>query len=431
VLSTDFLEILCALEPAIRSARPGELGSVRFPFLRRLVSLGDSGTGAVEPWAEFLARGRSVPQAIAEATAASVQPSDPGLLFFSSGTTDRPKGVLHSHRGVAIQLWRWRRLYDDLEPDVRCWQANGLFWSGAFSMGVGVTFSHGGTLVMQPTFAAPEALELMQSERVNVPLCWPHQWARLTEAPNWSDVDLSGMCHVDRASPLAQHPTIRTDWIEPKAYGVTETFTIVTGYPATSPAEQIRGSFGPPLPGVTLKIVDPLTGEIVPRGERGEIAVKGPTLMLGYLGVPLDETLDVDGFFHTGDGGHLDESDLLFWEGRLTDVIKTGGANVSPREVDGVLAGHPDIRVAQTVGVPHATLGEMVVACVVVHEGAGFDEDALRAFLREKLASYKVPRRILAFRDEELALTGSAKVKASELREMAIRRLDAAMEVRR
>ena len=126
---------------------------------------------------------------------------------------------------------------------------------------------------------------------------------------------------------------------------------------------------GEPLPGNTLKIVDPLTGAIVPRGERGEIAVKGPTLMLGYIGIPLDETLDEEGFFRTGDGGYIDERGRLFWEGRLNDIIKTGGANVSPVEVDGVLADHPGVKVSQTVGVPHETLGEMVVACVVPQRG--------------------------------------------------------------
>jgi acyl-CoA synthetase (AMP-forming)/AMP-acid ligase II len=182
-------------------------------------------------------------------------------------------------------------------------------------------------------------------------------------------------------------------------------------------------SYGAPLPGNTLKIIDPETGALVPRGARGEIAVKGPTLMLGYVGIPLDETLDAEGFFHTGDGGHVDESGLLHWEGRLSDVIKTGGANVSPREVDAVLCTHPGIKLAQTVGVPHETLGEMVVTCAVARDGAALDEASIRDFLKERLASYKVPRRVLFFREEELALTGSAKVKSGLLRELAARRL--------
>ena len=164
------------------------------------------------------------------------------------------------------------------------------------------------------------------------------------------------------------------EWYEPgHAYGNTETFTITTGYPANTPPDVHAESFGVALPGVTLKITDPLTGSVVPRGRAGEISVKGPTLMLGYIGTPLDETLDAEGFFPTGDGGYLDDAGRLYWQGRLTDIIKTGGANVSPREVDETLIAHSGVKVAQTVGVPHQTLGEVVVSCVVPHDGVMLD----------------------------------------------------------
>jgi fatty-acyl-CoA synthase len=244
------------------------------------------------------------------------------------------------------------------------------------------------------------------------------------EAPNWSKVDLSSLHYVDANGPMARHPTVSTGWSEPKwAYGNTETFTINTCFPSDTPADVAEGTHGVPLPGNTLKIVDPETGATVAQGERGEIAVKGPTLMLGYVDVPIDETLDDEGFFHTGDGGYLDGAGRLVWEGRLTDIIKTGGANVSPLEIDGVLALYPGVKVGRTVGVPHPTLGEIVVSCVVPHEGAALDEPAIRDFLKERLASYKVPRRVLFFREDELSMTGSAKVKSSRLRELAAKRL--------
>jgi fatty-acyl-CoA synthase len=424
VLTKDFAGMLAELAPEIRSARPGQLVSPAFPFLRRLAIAGDApGGGAIESWSELLDRGRAIPDAIIEAASATVLPSDAGVLFFSSGTTDEPKAVLSSHRAVAIQWWRWGRLYDNVGSDARCWPANGFFWSGVFSMALGVTFTRGGSLVLQPTFAAAEALELIQAEAVSLPMCWPHQWSRLSEAPNWAEVDLRSLRHVDRDSPLGRHPTVCTDWREPRGYGVTETFTINAGYPASAPREVVGESYGAPLPGNTLAIVDPETGAVMPRGGRGEIAVKGPTLMLGYVGIPIDETLDAQGFFHTGDGGYVDESGLLYWEGRLSDVIKTGGANVSPREVDAVLNSHPGIKIAQTVGVPHETLGEIVVACAVARDGAALDEASIRGFLKQRLASYKVPRRVLFFREDELELTGSAKVKSGMLRELASRRL--------
>jgi acyl-coenzyme A synthetase/AMP-(fatty) acid ligase len=423
VLKRSFVEMLCDLEPAIRTTPAGQLISTRFPFLRHLAAVGSDPQGAIERWSEFLERGRSIPETLVDVRAASIRPSDAAVLFFSSGSTSKPKGILSAHRGVAIQLWRYRRILD-LEGDIRCWTANGFFWSGNFIMAIGGTFTAGGAIVLQPTFQATDALELMQAERVNYPVAWPHQWAQLEEAPNWSTVDLSSVHYVDRASPLARHPTVSTSWREPNwAYGNTETFTISTGFVAGTPEEVIAGSHGEVLPGNTIKIVDPMTGAVLARGERGEIAVKGPTLMLRYIGIPIDETLDADGFFRTGDGGYLDELGRLFWEGRLTDIIKTGGANVSPLEVDAVLATVPGIKVARTVGVPHETLGEMVVACVVPSEGSALDEASIRNFLREHLASYKVPRRILFVGDEELSLTGSAKIKAGDLRLLASERL--------
>src|SRR5207302_9336449 len=166
------------------------------------------------------------------------------------------------------------------EDNVRCWVANGFFWSGNFALALGATLASGGALVLQPTFRAAEALELMQAERVNFPFAWPHQWAQLESAPNWNRVDLSSIRFADFNSPFARHPTVSSKWFEPgHAYGNTETFTITTCFPANTPPEVHAGSSGEALPGVAIKIVNPLTGAFVPRRERGEICVKGPTLM--------------------------------------------------------------------------------------------------------------------------------------------------------
>jgi fatty-acyl-CoA synthase len=426
VLKRDFAEVLGEIEPLILRAAPGRLASTRLPFLRRLAVVGDpsaSGSGAIESWSDFLAHGKSIPRELVEATAATVTPANAGVLLFSSGSTSKPKGILGSHRQITIQCWRWRRMLG-LGDDVRSWTANGLFWSGNFGMALGATFASGGALVLQSTFNPVEALVLMQAERVTMALAWPHQYAQLTAAANWNDVDLSSLRYVDANLPLAGHPTVSTDWTEPRwAYGNTETFTLSCAFPARTDPEVAGESHGEPLPGNTLKIVDPHSGCIVLRGERGEIAVKGPTLMLGYIDVPLDETLDEEGFFRTGDGGYMDARGRLFWEGRLTDIIKTGGANVSPLEIDGVLATCPGVKIGQTVGVPHDTLGEMVVTCVVPHADVVLDEAGIREYLKQRLASYKVPRRVLFLREEDLSMTGTAKVKSTALRELAAQRL--------
>lgn len=423
VAGKDFGAILGDLEPALEAAGPGELESTKFPFLRRLAVVGRDMGGAVESWGDFLAHGQSVPLAIVEATAATVKPADTGVLFFSSGTTSQPKGVLHAHRAVAIQWWRWPRIFG-VADDVRCWTANGFFWSGNFSLLIGNGLTTGGTLVLQSTFQAEEALELIQAERVTLPVASPHQAARMEASANFSQVDLSSLRYIDERSPLAKHPTVTAKWRLPPSFGTTETLTINCSFPNNVPSDEESGH-GMPLPGNTLKVINPATGAVVPRGQRGEIAIKGPTLMLGYLGKPADETLDPEGFYRTGDGGYVTEAGWLFFEGRLSDIVKTGGANVSPIEIDTAIRTYPGVKVTQTVGVPHETLGEMVVACIVPHEGVALDEAAIRDFLKERLASYKVPRRILFLRDDELSMTGSAKVKAGDLRKLVAQRLAA------
>jgi acyl-coenzyme A synthetase/AMP-(fatty) acid ligase len=355
-----------------------------------------------------------------------VKPADPAVLFFSSGSTGKPKGILNAHRGVNIQSWRWVRIYN-FQPDipVRTWAPNGLFWSGNFSIALGGTFAAGGALILQRTFDPAEAIPLMAAEKVTFAYCWPHQWAQLEEAPGWDDADLSSFYYFEPGQNLRRpQKSISTPWIEPHGtYGATETFTISAAYPCGSPEELWKGCNGGALPGNTIKIVDPETGKTLKRGETGEIAVKGPTLMLGYIGIPNDEALDEDGYYHAGDGGFIDERDRLTFQGRINDIIKTGGANVSPVEIDWCLCNCPGVNLCKTTGVPHETLGEMVVSCVVRSEGHDLSEADVIQFLKARLASYKVPRKVLFIEQGDVDFTDTAKIKPAEAKAFAQRKL--------
>jgi fatty-acyl-CoA synthase len=265
----------------------------------------------------------------------------------------------------------------------------------------------------------------MEVERATLPYCCPHQWAQLEAEPGWEDADLSSFHYLDTERNLRRlQKSISTTWLEPRAsYGATETFTISASFPVGTPRELWEGNNGAPLPGNTIKIVDPQTGRILRRGETGEIAVKGPTLMLGYIGVPREEAFDAEGFYRSGDGGHIDDQGRLFFAGRINDIIKTGGANVSPVEVDWVLAACPGVKLRKTTGVPHETLGEMVVSLIVPEPGRELLEADALTYLKHRLASYKVPRRILLISEAELNLTGTAKIKPAEARSLALRKL--------
>jgi len=433
VVGKDFLAILKSIDPAIgTAATPGLLASARNPFLQRLVCVpqdtdvpGDQGFipgGAIERWDEFLARGNFIGDALVLARADALTPTDPGGIFFSSGTTSQPKGIMHAHRAFAIQWWRWGWTMGWPGP-IRVWTGNGLFWSGQTVLMLGIGFSTGGTVILQRTFEAREALRLIECERVSFMIGRPHQWAQLQTAPGWAAANLSRVKYITRGELIWQHPTVDTDWVVPMAFGTTETMTVCTGFPSDASTELRADSSGVPYPGNTLKIVDPATRALLPVGELGEMCIKGPTLMMGYLGKAPEECFDAEGFFPTGDAGYVDARGRFFWKGRMTSMIKTGGANVSPEEVDEVIALFPGVRRSQTVGIPDDLLGEKVVACVVPRSDASLDENAIRAFVKERLASFKVPKHVLFLSEGDLAVTGSEKIKLAELREMALRRL--------
>ena len=205
--------------------------------------------------------------------------------------------------------------------------------------------------------------------------------------------------------------------------GTTETMSICTCIGREASEADYAGSFGLPLPGNTLKIVDPMSGKVLPLGAIGEMCVKGPTLMSHYLGKSPEDCFDAEGFFCTGDSGRVDEQGRFFWLGRMTAMIKTGGANVSPEEIDEILANWPGVKRVQTVGVDDDLLGERVVTCIVPVEGASIVEDDMIAHLKARLASYKIPRQVLICTEQDFAITGNEKVKPADIRAMAEQRL--------
>jgi acyl-CoA synthetase (AMP-forming)/AMP-acid ligase II len=288
---------------------------------------------------------------------------------------------------------------------------------------MGATLAGGGTLVLQERFEASEALRILSAQRVTAAHAWPHQQAAMEDHPTWLSTDLSSLRQVEAFGPFGRHPSVQAadPWTARAAFGLTETFTIISSDPADTIQDGDDIHSGHILPGNSIRIVDPSTGVAQPSGADGEIWVKGPTLMKGY--VKQGSGVDDNGWFHTGDAGFVDANGRLHWTGRTSDLIKTGGANVSPTEIEEVLVRHPKLKVGLAVGVPDPLLGELVVVCAVAHEGAVVSEADIQSFLRGRLASYKIPRRVLFFQDADLAFTGSAKVRVDALRALAGARL--------
>jgi fatty-acyl-CoA synthase len=409
----------------------GALLGDALPALRIVACLGPAASdGAIQTWDRFLALGDEVDAHTLDARAASVQPTDDAIIIYTSGTTAAPKGVLHAHAPACMQSRRFVR-HLCLDADARAWSAFPFFWTAGFAMVMGATIAAGGCLVLQETFSPGEALSLLEAERITTPHAWPHQLVELEGHPDWSRTDLSALRHIESFSSFGRHPTVHVPdgaWSPRAAFGLTETFTIVTSTPSDAPPEVRDRAQGAILPGNSIRILNPETGEGQPAGVDGEIAVAGPTLMKGYVKAPRSDSFDADGFFRTGDAGSVDADGFLHWTGRTSDLIKTGGANVSPVEIEIELLHHPALKSAGVVGVPHPTLGQMVVVVAVAQDGTTVDEADVRGFLRGRLASYKIPRRVIFVRENELSLTGNAKIRPEDLRALAGARL--ALETR-
>ena len=214
-------------------------------------------------------------------------------------------------------------------------------------------------------------------------------------------------------------------WGTQGSFGMTETFTLASNLPTDAAVELRNATAGKPLPGMSIRIVDAASGLPLSVGEEGEIAVKGLTLMRGYYKIEPEAAFDAEGYFHSQDGGSLDAQGYLHWKGRLSNIIKTGGANVSPLEIEEALLSFPNMRISVPFGAPHPSLGEVIVLCAVAIEGRTLKEEAILAFLRQKLAVYKLPRKILLFVESDLSFTGTQKIQTGKLIERALARLRA------
>jgi acyl-CoA synthetase (AMP-forming)/AMP-acid ligase II len=406
--SHRFAADLAELCPAVTAGPP--IADPAYPYLRHAAVLGpEQDACGIGSWESFLQSGEAVSDGLLDAVAAQVHPSDQATIIYSSGTTAHPKGVLHSHRAVALQWWVQAGLFGR-DESTRVWCALPLFWTAGLNVAMGATLAGGGTWIMQEMFEPSQALRLMERERVTEPHTFAHQAKTLEEHPDWASTDLSSCTRVFGKSVFTRHPSVKGDptWNMPVGYGLSETSSSVAGFPFTTPRQVLRnGSYGRLLPGNELRVVHPETGRVVGANEEGELIVRGPTLMEHYIKRTRAESFDPDGFYHTGDLGSYDDDGCVYFGGRLTEMIKTGGANVSPAEIEIQLQAFEPVKLSRAIGVPDERRDEIVVLCVELKDGAIATEDDITAFLRDRVASYKVPKRVLFFAEDEIPMNGS------------------------
>jgi fatty-acyl-CoA synthase len=400
------VEVLVAVRRFLRNDFEASLATLPSP--RAVVLLDPPADGAAVDITPLLADG-SVPSA--------AQPDDPATIVFTSGSTADPKGVVHTHRSLCLAAAADAATLG-IDADDRTWGYLPFFFAGGLVAVALSTLSRGAAVVLQDVFEPGETLRLLADERVTVFFAWPHQAEALLAHPRWGETRLHLRKGVGANTKWAAR-IYPPDHSAVGSYGMTETPPLCTAWPWNASRERRTTGHGPPVGRRELRIVDPSTGAVLPAGQDGEICVRGPELLAHYLGESPAACRDGDGFFHTGDLGHLDADGALHFVGRAKDVIKTAGANVAAAEVEAVLMEHPSVAAAHAVGVPDPLRGENVGAFVVAKETV--DVETLLDHCRARLASYKVPRHVWLRREDALPQKGSGKVDKAALRLEAAR----------
>ena len=411
-LGNDYLGMLGAAGTGGGSAAAGR-PVAGLPALQEVVTLGGRSAPDATPFEEFLSRGNGVGSGSVVARQDAVGEDDVADMFFTSGTTGRPKGAMTTHAQNVRVFAAWGDGVGLRRGD-RYLLVNPLFHTFGYKAGLLACLIKGATLVLQPVFDAGQALTLIGSERITVLPGPPTLYAALLDHPSRSSADLRSLrLAVTGAAvvPVALVERLRAQLFPEVviAYGLTESCGTVTVGDRRADAQTIATTVGRPIPGTEVIVADS-DGRARPAGESGEVLVRGYNVMRGYFDDPAAtaEAIDADGWLHTGDVGVLGSDGLLRITDRLKDVFIAGGFNVYPAEVEQLIARHPAVSEVAVIGVPDDRLGEVCRAYVIPRRGTEIDPAEIIEFCRDRLANFKVPRSVVVV--AELPRNAAGKV---------------------
>lgn len=392
------------------------------PTLERVVFL-PTGEDAGD-WARLVEAGRSLPEDAVAKRLAQTSPEDPINIQYTSGTTGYPKGATLSHRNIVNNGYFTTELINLGPEDRLCIPVPFYHCFGMVMANLGCT-THGTTMVIPaPGFDPEVTLRTIAEERCTGVYGVPTMFIAMQHHPSFAEHDLSSLrtgimagsiCPVEVMKRCVDDMHMAEVSI---AYGMTETSPVSCQTRADDDLERRTATIGRVHPHVEIKIVDPVTGETVQRGQTGEFCTRGYSVMLGYWDDPdkTAEAIDADGWMHTGDLAEMREDGYCNIVGRIKDMVIRGGENIYPREIEEFLYQHPDVEDVQVIGVPDEKYGEELCAWVRLRAGAEpLDADAVRAFATGKLAHYKIPRYVLVV--EEFPMTVTGKIRKVQMRE--------------
>jgi acyl-CoA synthetase (AMP-forming)/AMP-acid ligase II len=379
----------------------------------------------VIPWSDFVQEGTIIGEDVAAGRTASIASGDPCDLIYTSGTTGRPKGVLNTHGQTLRSFATWAEV-TGLDKGDRYLIVNPFFHTFGYKAGVLTCLMRGATIVAEPVFDVDAVRARIAEEHITVLPGPPTIYQSILSHPDAGGPRLSSSLRlavlgasvipielVQRMQSELGIETVLT------AYGLTEATGVTTMSRRGDSIETIAGTSGRAIPDVEVQVVDP-DGQEVPRGDTGEILVRGYTLMTGYWNAPAgtEDVIDAEGWLHTGDLGTMDDQGNISITDRLKDMYVTGGFNAYPAEIEAVLRDYPGVDQVSVIGIPDDRMGEVGCAYVVVGPGASGDDvlAGLVEWSRDRIANYKVPRVVRVV--DALPVNAAGKVLKRELREM-------------
>jgi fatty-acyl-CoA synthase len=424
----DYLGMVRTLLPTLGSAGD-RVSDTKLPALQRVIVLGEGAAPGTIAWSSLLAAGTRVPDDVLRSRIAAVDPDATAFIIYTSGTTGFPKGVMHSHIMVRNVVERAFRM--GITPADAILMYLPLYHLFGFSEGMLMSLATGARQVLTETFDPNESLRLLEAERATILHGFDTHFKDLLQAhrqrPRNTASVRTGILATGMSSsmPIAREARKVFGRLL-SGYGMSEVGAGVALSALDSSEEQCTEASGYPAPGYEIRITDPATGCDHPVGAPGEILVRGYTLMQGYYRKPEStaQAVDPEGWLHTGDMGLIRPDGHLRFMGRYKDMLKIGGENVDPLEVEAYLMTHPAIHLAAVVGAPDTRLSEVAVAFVRVEPGQNLTEPEVIEYCRGRIASYKIPRQV--FLVDDFPMTGSGKVQKVKLREEARRRLESA-----
>ncbi|HEY0755126.1 MAG TPA: AMP-binding protein [Ktedonobacteraceae bacterium] len=416
-------------------AENGVVSSTRLPMLRSLCLVGMPPRGLLEEsgwrprlFSEMVATGATVSAADLRVRQASVTSSDPALILYTSGTTGFPKGAMLTHSNIvnALQMGLYRSGALAEQGTRYCLPLPFFHIAGA-GIAAGAIV---GKLTLHPllAFDALKTLQIIQQEGCEYIFAVPTMLIAMLQHPDFArhtpttlKVVLSGGAPVPVA--LMEQVKERMNADVAITFGLTESTGGVTYTPPGDSFELKSATVGIPHPHIAVKIINPATGEILPCGERGEFCCQGFAVMAGYYNMAqkTSETIDAEGWLHSGDLATMNERGYINIVGRLKEMVIRGGENIFPREIEELLLRHPKIADAQVLGVPDAFFGEELLVVILPKEGLEISEQEIRDFCKERISHQKIPRYIQFVRT--YPMTASGKVQKFVLRQQAIETL--------